>query len=68
MHRAAREFVYLSITGSVLTATGSGRLDGMSPTGHRFTLSLGPSHTHQQTRFDAAATRGWRTASIRVTD
>jgi len=31
-----------------------------------FTVSLGPSHTTQQTAFDAAATRGWKTVTVRV--
>ena len=33
----------------------------------RFALDLGPSHRHQQTRFDAGGRRGWRTASATIT-
>jgi diacylglycerol O-acyltransferase / trehalose O-mycolyltransferase len=32
----------------------------------RFTVDLGPAHTEQQTAFDAAAIRTWRTATVRV--
>jgi S-formylglutathione hydrolase FrmB len=32
----------------------------------QFAVDLGPSHAHQQTRFDRAATRGWRTVTTTI--
>jgi S-formylglutathione hydrolase FrmB len=65
--RKVREFVYLRITRTRITATGSGRLEVRAPPSSRphrsFTINLGPSHTHQQNQFGPQATRHWRTVT-----
>jgi S-formylglutathione hydrolase FrmB len=90
-HRRVREEVYLRVKGGSVTATGSGKLDVLTPPRYRrgaryevriggkprliradrhgrlaFRIALGPSHTRQQTRFDDAARRGWRTVTARI--
>jgi hypothetical protein len=32
----------------------------------RFDVDLGPSHAEQQTAFDAAAIRSWRSVTVRI--
>ncbi|MBN1528477.1 MAG: hypothetical protein JW895_05420 [Thermoleophilaceae bacterium] len=64
--RRVREFAYVRVGHGRLTVRGSGRLDVTTPGRRRFSISLGRSHTRDQTRFTPAAIRAWRRVSVRL--
>jgi S-formylglutathione hydrolase FrmB len=66
--RPAREFLYVRKTRSRLTLRGSGRVRVRPPRGRAFDVDLGPGHREQQSSFDAAATKDWRTVTTPLED